>query len=152
MAQTAANNPFARRVMDRLAERPLPESLNSDPEHRFFDDPPELIQRALGGREWFFERGFRSVHRVGIFKGIGWELDPVVASRRGAKYTGALITMSPDRTCTIELVERETLTNPELDASTPVSTKSFTQIHNVRLLDLKHTVESVLGYAQPDRN
>lgn len=61
-----------------MMSKPLPDSLNSDPEHRIFFDPPEIIQRAFGGRPWFFETGCVGVHRVGVFRGLGWQVSPLV--------------------------------------------------------------------------
>ena len=86
--KSAADSPFAARMM----AKPRPESLNSDPAARIFFDPPEMIQMAFGGRPWFFETGCRSVHRVGLFKGIGWELDPVLNKQHDHGVTGVRIT------------------------------------------------------------
>lgn len=72
----ADESPFARRMMDKGVS----EGLNTDVNHRIFYDPPELIQIAFGGRGWFIERGNTRVHRIGIFGGLSWQLDPVVAS------------------------------------------------------------------------
>lgn len=136
---TAADNPFARRAMTR----PLPESLNSDPEHRYFRDPPELVQRALGGREWFFDNNFRSVHRIGCFLGLGWEIDPIAHPDRG--YTGVRVVMTANHTLTVSLVVRSTLTNPDLDASTPVLTDKMVSISEVSVTNLKTIVEGLLS-------
>lgn len=70
----ASRNAFAQRMLDK----PMPESLNSDPMHRFFYDPPELIQQAFGGRAWFHEVGNSCVHRVGLFRGLGWNLSELI--------------------------------------------------------------------------
>lgn len=54
-------------------------TLSAKAEDRHFYDPPELIQMAFGGRPWFFEADCRTIHRVGLFKGLGWILPPRVA-------------------------------------------------------------------------
>jgi len=51
--------------------RPTPESI-TNPEH--FQDPPRSIQRAMGGKLFFFDIGATNIHRVGLFKGLGWRL------------------------------------------------------------------------------
>lgn len=87
MPHTSAS-PFAARMMERAA----PDSCNSDPAHRFFDDPPEQIQIAFGGRPWFFEAGNTRVHRIGLFRGLGWEFDREVSLKHPRRATGVEIT------------------------------------------------------------
>lgn len=53
-----------------MTERPIGKSM-TEPYHV---DPPALISQAMGGREWFFETDARSLHRIGIFLGLGWRL------------------------------------------------------------------------------
>ncbi len=89
MKRSAADSPFAKRMM----EKPLPGSLNVRANDRHFFDPPEMIQIAFGGRPWFFAVGATRVHRVGLFKGLGWELDPNFLDGRG--ITGVRITSRP---------------------------------------------------------
>lgn len=142
---TATQSPFARAAVDRLAGRPIPSSLNSDPEQRHFFDPPEYIQRALGGREWFFEQGARAVHRIGLFQGLGWEIDPATVERDNLQYTGFRVYMSPAFACTVQTVRRYTLTDPNLDASTTALIDEVKSIPDVPLTSLKATVENLLG-------
>lgn len=87
----ADDSPFAKRMM----ERPQSESLNTDVNARFFYDPPELIQIAFGGRAWFFRMGNSRAHRIGVFKGLGWELDPFIAKADERGITGVRITARP---------------------------------------------------------
>ncbi len=88
MKRKAADSPFAARMM----EKPLPESLNVTSNDRHFYDPPEVIQQWFGGRSWFLEMGNTKVHRVGLFRGIGWELDSHIASQDERGITGVRIT------------------------------------------------------------
>jgi hypothetical protein len=105
MAKHADASPFARRMM----ERPLSPSLDVGPDDRHFYDPPELIQKAFGGRPWFFEQCCRAVHRVGLYRGLGWELDPAdqLSNKLGA--TGVRITLGREERCTMSFVKREIL-------------------------------------------
>lgn len=66
MPENTSTNEFAKRMLNR----PIPPSL-TDP---FHVDPPALICRAFGGREWFFDNEACAIHRVGIFLGLGWRL------------------------------------------------------------------------------
>lgn len=84
---TAADSAYAARMMSK----PIPEGMTADPEYRIFYDPPELIQMAFGGRPWFFETGCVRVHRVGVFKGLGWELDPMLQAQCELEATGVRI-------------------------------------------------------------
>lgn len=85
---TASQNEFAA----RMAAKPLPDSLNSDPAHRIFHDPPEMIQMAFGGRPWFLETGCTAVHRVGLFKGLGWAVSPLVTAQDELGITHVRVT------------------------------------------------------------
>lgn len=103
----ADQSPFAARMM----AKGRPEGLNSDANHRLFFDPPEMIQMAFGGRQWFFAMGNIRVHRVGLFKGLGWEFDPNFLDGRG--ITGVRITARPyfavhnkPLLCDMEFMER----------------------------------------------
>lgn len=69
-----ARNEFA----ERMRAKGVPASCQSDASHRIFYDPPELIQMAFGGREWFHETDCRAVHRLGLFQGLGWKLGEYV--------------------------------------------------------------------------
>lgn len=84
----AAAHAFAQRMMSR----PIGESMISDPAHRIFYDPPELIQIAFGGRAWFHETDCTEVHRVGLFKGLGWTLSALVQKQDERGITGVRIT------------------------------------------------------------
>lgn len=86
-------HPFAARMMNR----PKPASLDSSPEARFFYDPPELIQQVFGGRPWFFEQGVTSVHRVGLFRGLGWTLPLLVQRQDERGINGVRITARKKR-------------------------------------------------------
>lgn len=83
----ASQNEFAQRMMSK----PMPESLNSDPEHRLFFDPPEIIQIAFGGRPWFIENDCTRIHRVGLFRGLGWQLSPVLCRDQPQGINGVRI-------------------------------------------------------------
>lgn len=84
----AAQNEFAKRML----EKPVGACMVTDPTFRFFYDPPEMIQIAFGGRPWFLETGTRCVHRIGLHKGLGWELDPVFIRQDERGITGVRIT------------------------------------------------------------
>lgn len=70
---------------------------------RFHEDPVEDIQRAFGGRPWFFDIGARTIHRVGLFLGLAWMLpvhqidreavDPINGVRITKNKMGPLFTM-----------------------------------------------------------
>lgn len=113
---SAANNAFAA----RMAAKPPCESLNSDPAYRIFYDPPELIQMAFGGRPWFFETGCVRVHRIGLFKGLGWELDPMLLAQSETEATGVRILARQYRRdkaqlFDVEFVKRELPTRESYD-------------------------------------
>lgn len=84
----AAAHAFAKRMMDR----PVGASMDSDPAARIFYDPPELIQIAFGGRQWFHETDCTEVHRVGLFKGLGWQVSSLVQKQDERGITGVRIT------------------------------------------------------------
>lgn len=84
----ASESPFAARMM----EKPLPETLAATANDRHFYDPPELIQIAFGGRPWFFETGCNRIHRVGLFKGLGWSLDPTIKRQDERGVTDVRVT------------------------------------------------------------
>lgn len=102
---TASKNEFAA----RMAAKPLPESLNSDPDHRFFHDPPELIQIAFGGRPWFLETGCTAPHRVGLFKGLGWAIPSIVAAQDERGITHVRVTARHRRQSEAQLYDIEFL-------------------------------------------
>lgn len=79
MRKTVGQNAFAKRMM----ERQMPESLNSDPDYRFFYDPPEMIQIVFGGRPWFLENDCFCVTRIGMFGGLGWSLPDRIVKTSG---------------------------------------------------------------------
>lgn len=56
-----------------LPAKPMPESLRNA-HIPLFRDPPDLIGRALGGREFFFNVGASSIHRCGILLGLGFRI------------------------------------------------------------------------------
>ena len=37
-------------------------------------DVPKAIGEAMGGRQFFFEIGAKAIHRIGLFKSLGWIL------------------------------------------------------------------------------
>lgn len=116
---SAADNAFAARMMSK----PPCGSLNSDPEYRIFYDPPEIIQQAFGGRPWFFETGCIRVHRVGLFKGLGWELDPMLLAQCETEATGVRIIARQHRAdraqlFDIEFVVRDFRTRETYDGGT----------------------------------
>lgn len=81
MVVHASQSPFAQRMMDK----PSPFAATADPAFRIFDDPPEQVQIAFGGRAWFWETGCRATYRIGLFKGLGWALDPMLVMSSEAK-------------------------------------------------------------------
>lgn len=131
----AEDSPFAARMM----AKPLPESLNSDPAARFFFDPPELIQQAFGGRQWFLDNNCYRVHRVGIFKGLGWEIDP--AARDEREITGVRITRGVRGAYAIEFLHRSL----PGDWSEPVGERHIDVRVGLRLDQLKGVYLSVIG-------
>ena len=56
-----------------LPRKPVPESMRNS-HLPLFRDPAVEIRDAFGGPVWFFEKGARAVHRVGLFLGLGWRL------------------------------------------------------------------------------
>jgi hypothetical protein len=139
---TVADNAFAA----RMASKPPPESLNSDPEYRIFYDPPEIIQRAFGGRPWFFETGCVRVHRVGVFKGLGWELDPMLAAQCELEVTGVRITARPYRRDKIQRYDME-FVRRELheDWGAPVAVQIVASRMGLLAEELKSAYAEVLG-------
>lgn len=145
--KTAADNLFAARVMERLKEGHLSNtSMISDPAHRIFYDPPELIQQAFGGRAWFFETGCSRVHRVGVFKGLGWELDPVFARQDERGITGVRITARPHHRDKVQKYDMEFLsrTLPE-DTMDPVAVRVIDHRPGLTADQLKPAYAEVLG-------
>jgi hypothetical protein len=67
MRPNADNNEFARRML----QRPVAPSLSAG---EIWNDIPDKIGRAMGGREFFFEEEATSIHRIGIGLGLGWRL------------------------------------------------------------------------------
>lgn len=107
---TAADSPFVTRLM----QRGMPESLNSDPDARIFYDPPEMIQIAFGGRQWFHEVGNHAIHRVGLFHGLGWALAPLVSTQDERGINRVRVTARPKRPSHKEqLYDMEFLHQPE---------------------------------------
>lgn len=53
-----------------LPTRPIPPCMTDPPPF----DPPKLISDAMGGRQFFFDVGARTVHRIGLLLGLGWRL------------------------------------------------------------------------------
>jgi len=51
----------------------IPESCRSDAPP-IFDDIPAQIGYAMGHRQFFFESGAQSIHRIGVNRGLGWRL------------------------------------------------------------------------------
>ncbi len=140
---TVADNAFARRMM----ERPRPESLNSDPAYRIFYDPPELIQIAFGGRQWFWEQGCTGVHRVGVFKGLGWELPLVVKRQEERGITGVRITARRAKLGGEQLYDLEFLArvvDPEY-ASGPITQRVIDHRPGLTVDQLKPAYAEVLG-------
>lgn len=70
----ASKNEFAKRMMDK----PIPESMLGGAAARHFYDPPENISLAFGGRPWFHSTDCKTVHRIGLFKGLGWKIGEYV--------------------------------------------------------------------------
>lgn len=83
----AERHEFAMRMMNK----PRPMSLNSDPAHRIFHDPPELIQIAFGGREWFHAMDNHTVHRIGLTVGLGWQFGEWVRKQLTIDVNGVQI-------------------------------------------------------------
>lgn len=140
---SAADSQFAARMMSK----PLPESLSSDPEYRIFYDPPEIIQRAFGGRPWFFETGCVRVHRVGVFKGLGWELDPMLAKQCDLEVTGVRITARAYRRDKIQRYDMEFVVRElnEEDRSAPVPVRIVASRMGLLAEELKTAYAEVLG-------
>lgn len=139
--QTVENNPFAKRMKDK----PVPESLTSDANYRIFFDPPEIIQMAFGGRPWFFETGCRAVHRVGVFKGLGWELDRILTRTSNMQITGVRITHRPNsKPMKFDMVFMRREMDEEY-ASAPVSFTILDHRAGLLLEELKPTYAEVLG-------
>lgn len=69
-----------------LPTRPMPPSLTMP----YHDDPPANIGRAMGGQEFFFRTGAKTLHRIGIFLGLGWRL-PFGEARHGIDYIRVVV-------------------------------------------------------------
>ena len=142
---TAAESPFAQRMMDR----PRSESLNSDPEYRIFYDPPEIIQQALGGREWFWRVGNTRVHRVGLFLGIGWEIDQQVrADSKNPDISGVRVTISSlqaARKPTFSMLFLSREPAPESDPSAPTRERIVAASVGLSLEQLKPLYAETIG-------
>jgi hypothetical protein len=69
-ARSPRNSEWVSRMREKAGE--LHASM-IDENFRFFHDPPEQIQRAFGGREWFWRTGAVAVHRIGLLRGLGWK-------------------------------------------------------------------------------
>jgi hypothetical protein len=145
MKTSAETSPFIQRLM----EKPRPESMNSDPEYRIFKDVPEEIQRSLGGREWFWRMGCTRVHRVGLFKGIGWEIDLAHrAASRNPEISGVRVTIDKVRagkapTFTIVFLNREPA--PEGDPSAPVVERIIAASVGLKLDQIKELYAETIG-------
>lgn len=139
----AADSAYAARMMSK----PIPEGLTSDPSYRIFYDPPEMIQQAFGGRPWFFETGCVRVHRVGIFKGLGWELDPMLARQCELEVTGVRIIARRLRTGHEQLYDMEFVVRElnEEDRMAPVPVRIVASRTGLRVHELKPAYGEVLG-------
>lgn len=142
---TPAQNEFAA----RMASKPLPSSLNSDPNHRIFFDPPELIQRAFGGRPWFLETGCTTAFRVGLFRGLGWKIPGIVAQQDERGIDTVRITARPRRNEATDLIfDMEFLQTeqpPEDDASGKIAARVVEHRPGLTIDQLKPTYGEVLG-------
>lgn len=80
----STDNAFVKHLM---AQRALGKTNNfhSDPAHRIFYDPPELISLAFGGRPWFHATDCRNPFRIGLFGGLGWGLGEYVRKQLDGK-------------------------------------------------------------------
>lgn len=79
----------------------------ADPTYRIFNDPPETIQIAFGGRPWFFDTGCQTPYRIGLLKGLGWGLDPMRIANSGTTLPGVnhvRVHANPDNTYAIEFL------------------------------------------------
>lgn len=143
----ASQNAFAQRMMDK----PKCESLNSDPSYRIFYDPPELIQMAFGGREWFQDVGNYAVSRVGLFKGLTWYLSALIVRQEERGINRVRITARPKRPGQEEqLYDMEFLCQPEpgegADASDPLpQSRVITHRPGIVAANLKAVYAEVLG-------
>lgn len=142
---TPAQNEFAA----RMASKPLPASLNSDPEHRLFFDPPELIQRAFDGRPWFLETGCTTAFRVGLFRGLGWKIPGIVAQQDERGIDTVRITARPRRNDATDLIfDMEFLQTeqpPEDYASGKIAARVVEHHPGLTIDQLKPTYGEVLG-------
>jgi len=75
----------AHEFAERMRAKAIPEGCTTDPSYRIFRDPPEMIQRAFGGRLWFHETDCKAVHRIGLLLGLGWQLGEYVRKQLGGK-------------------------------------------------------------------
>lgn len=127
--------------------RKLPDSLNSDPSYRIFYDPPEIIQQAFGGRVWFFETGCVRVHRVGLFKGLGWELDPMRSAMCEIEATGVRVIARSLRKGGQQLFDIEFLNRQidEEDRFAPVPVRIVASRTGLFAEQLKYAYAEVLG-------
>lgn len=66
-----------------LPHRPIPESLRGG---EFWNDVPDKIGKAMGGREFFFEAEATAIHRIGISLGLGWRLPKYMQRSDGIDY------------------------------------------------------------------
>lgn len=151
MKLAASQSPFAQ----RMAERPMPESLLSDPSARFFNDPPEQIQMAFGGRPWFFSTGCYAVHRLGLLLGLGWELDRMRVASDPVEHHGTTITgvriFAPVVGKAGSTAFRVDFTNwqrgEEDRATDPGTVRIVRSFSNVPLKELKEKYRETLGEA-----
>lgn len=141
MKRAASDSPFAQRMM----EKPKPESLNTEVNARFFLDPPEIIQLSFGGWVWFVEMGITRVHRVGLFRGIGWELDLETRRNNPIEATGVKIVRHGQIGMKFNMFfMKRVVPDDHLD---PMDITILDQRLQLPLADLKKVYAEVLGEA-----
>ena len=131
MRPNAETNAFAARMMDRA----IPPSLYAP----YHNDPPSRISYAFGGREWFFEQDARSVHRIGIFLGLGWRLPKYVQRPDGidmVKIIAETVGFGMEESLTIQLLhcgEQDPEWAEEIKVAHHVPYRSLKQVYEEML-------------------
>jgi len=107
-------------------------------------DPPRLIQRALGGGEFFFEIGARAIHRVGLVLGLAWRL-PFGEAARGIDFVRVTTTPTPGRPELLFLMEFGRCKQFDGDGCAEPEVEWIEAHHGVPLNDLRQFYELATG-------
>ena len=126
-----------------LPTKPIPECMQ--PGFKTHDDPVEDIQRSMGGWPWFTRERILGIHRIGLFRGLGWMLPGTQSKQPGVLVNGCKVvkTAKPGDFYTMELGAYE-LNDDAMVAPTWKTLHHRTSVHISRLAG---TYNELLGEA-----